>query len=149
MSPATEQLSAFIAGVTAAEGCFSRTSGWPPVFIFEMGLGAVDGQTCELLRDFLGVGRIVHFARRKDHYDDEVSLQVRRLRDLVEIVVPFMDEHLLPSHKRRQYLEWRTQLLDYWENHARRRRTCTRDGCQRPQRAKSLCRRHYYQIYRR
>jgi hypothetical protein len=38
----------------------------------------------------------------------------------VEVVVPFMDEHLPPSHKRGQYLAWRAELVDYWEHRARR-----------------------------
>ena len=36
---------------------------------------------------------------------------VRRMRDLVEVIVPFMDEHLPPSYKRDQYEVWRTALL--------------------------------------
>jgi hypothetical protein len=71
------------------------------------------------------------------------------LTDHVEVIVPFMDQHLPPSHKREQYLAWRAQLLDYWDNHARRRRPCTIDGCDRPQRAKGLCRHHYFVEYRR
>ncbi len=71
------------------------------------------------------------------------------LADLIEVVVPFMDEHLLSSHKRTQYLAWRADLLDYWEHKAKRRRPCTVDGCDEPRRARGLCRRHYYQRYRR
>jgi len=72
---------------------------------------------------------------------------VSALADLVEVVVPFMDEHLPPSHKREQYLVWREELLAYWETKAKRRRVCTVDGCDHPQRAKQVCRRHYYEAY--
>jgi hypothetical protein len=58
-----------------------------------------------------------------------------------------MDEHLPDSHKRTQYLVWRAQLLDYWEHRARRRRPCTVAGCEQPQRAKGVCRHHYYERY--
>ena len=63
--------------------------------------------------------------------------------------MPFMDEHLPPSHKREQYLVWRAQLLDYWEHQARRRRPCRVEGCAEPTRAKGLCRRHYFAEFRR
>jgi hypothetical protein len=114
----------FVAGFSAAEGSFTGTNR-PPTFVFSVGLGAVDRQVCEEFRMFFGVGRIQSSARRKPHYDDEVQFVVKRLTDLVHVIVPFMDEHLPPSYKREQYLEWRVRLLDYWENHARRLR---RDG---------------------
>jgi hypothetical protein len=103
----------------------------------------------DLLHGFFGCGRTMWRRRRRAHYDDEVTFVVRRLRDLVEVVVPFMDEHLPPSYKRQQYLVWRALLLEYWDHGARRRRPCTEPGCETPQRAKGLCRRHYYEAYRR
>jgi hypothetical protein len=65
-----------------------------------VGLGATDSSTCEALRTFFGVGTLHWSPRRRDHYDDEAAFHVRALRDLVEVVVPFMDEHLPPSHQR-------------------------------------------------
>jgi hypothetical protein len=115
--------------------------------VFEVGLGAVDTGVCESLKELLGVGRLVFFPRRKPHYDDEVTYVVARLRDLLEVIVPFMDEHLPASYKRQQYIEWRTELLDYWEHRAKRQRPCTKDGCGRPRRAKGLCRHHYFEVY--
>ena len=38
---------------------------------------------------------------------------VRAFRELVDVVVPFLDEHLPPSYKRTQYETWRAQLLAY------------------------------------
>jgi hypothetical protein len=75
---------------------------------------------CVVARDLLGVGHISTSPRRKHHYDDEVAFQVQSLWDLVEVVVPFMDEHLPPCHKRDQYLTWRAALLDYWDHPPRR-----------------------------
>lgn len=136
MRPAGE-LAAFV----AAEGTFLASD---RRFAFAVGLGATDTPTCELLAGWFGVGTIQHSARRKPHYDDEVTFIVQRMRDLVEVVVPFMDEHLPPSYKRQQYEVWRAHLLDYWQSGTRRRRPCTIDGCDEPQRAKGVCRRHYY-----
>lgn len=142
MPPATD-LADFLGGFVAAEGTFV-VSGNPPSFTFAVALGATDRGSCALARWLFETGKIDAYERRRGHFDDEIRFQVRKLRDLVEVVVPFMDEHLPPSHKREQYLAWREQLLDYWENRARRRRTCTVEGCDRPQRAKGVCRRHYY-----
>jgi hypothetical protein len=127
----------------AAEGCFTRSgeAGYTCV----VALGASDLDSVEMLRDFLGVGYVRRLPRRKAHYDDEARWTVRRLRDLVGVIVPFMDEHLPESHKRVQYLAWRAALLDHWELRARRRRVCTVDGCDTPRRAHGLCRRHLYE----
>jgi hypothetical protein len=114
-------LAPFVGGFIAGEGSFvhvtlaSRSS-----FTFAVALGETDAAACELLHAFFGCGTIHHYRRRQAHYDDEVRFQVRKLRDLVERVVPFMDEHLPPSYKRDQYLAWRDELLDYWHHRARR-----------------------------
>lgn len=145
MRPATD-LADYVAGFVAPEGTFGVT-GEPPSFTFAVSLGATDRESCALLRAYFGVGRIRAYPRRRDHFDDEIRFQVRKLRDLVEVIVPHMDEHLPPSHKRDQYLAWRATLLDYWEHGARRRRPCTVPGCDALQRAKGMCRRHYYERF--
>lgn len=145
MPPATD-VAAFIGGFVAAEGSFVK-SGRPPTFTFAIALGAADRGSCALMRSQFGIGHVSAYRRRQEHFDDEICFQVRRLKHLVEVIVPFMDEHLPPSHKREQYLAWRAELLDYWENHARRRRCCTVEGCDAPQRAKGVCRRHYYERF--
>ena len=73
---------------------------------------------------------------------------IQSLRQLIEIVVPFMDEHLPPSYKRQQYLAWKARLLDYWEHRAKRVRPCTVEGCDEPRRAHGLCRHHLYVVHR-
>jgi hypothetical protein len=109
----------FLAGFVAAEGTFTRatvdggSNGPRPTFAFAVGLGATDREMCELLRAFLGVGRVRWYPRRQPHYDDEVVYAVRAFGDLIEVVVPFMDEHLPASHKRSQYDGWREELLAY------------------------------------
>lgn len=129
----------------AAEGCFTTSQTQSQSrFAFRVGLGAVDTAVCEMLRHVLGVGYLAPFSRRKPHYDDEVAFVVTRLRDLVEVVVPFMDAHLPASHKRVQYEAWRSDLLSYWELQARRRRTCRLGGCTTLARAHGLCRAHLW-----
>jgi hypothetical protein len=112
-------------------------------------LGADDQEMVDLLHEALGCGRVTWRPRRRPHFDDEVTFTVRRMRDLVEVIVPFMDEHLPPSYKRDQYEVWRGLLLEHWEHGMRRRRPCTVVGCTHLQRAKGLCRHHYYEAFRR
>ena len=111
---------------------------------FAVTLGAADQVSIDTLRAFFGVGHTYWYPRRKPHYDDEVVFTVQSLRELVEVIVPFMDEHLPPCHKRTQYEVWRADLVDYWEHHAKRKRSCIIDGCERVRRAKGLCRQHYF-----
>lgn len=137
-------LAAFLGGFFAGEGYLRAGEHG---FDCTVALGASDAGMCELLRDFLGVGRVRRYARRKAHYDDEAIWVVRSLPELVEVIVPFLDEHLPPSYKREQYLVWRAELMAYWDERARRRRPCTAAGCDEPRRARGLCRRHYYAAY--
>jgi hypothetical protein len=135
----TDALAEHLGGFVAAEGTFTRAvshvraDGQPRLsFTFAVALGASDHISVELLHAVLGVGRVRSYPRRRAHYDDEVVFAVRAFRDLVDVVVPFMDEHLPPSHKRDQYDAWRRELLAY--DTARRgrsgwsRRARTRDG---------------------
>jgi len=134
---------AAIGGFVAAEGTFAATqTGATRAFTFAVGLGAADTSGCLWLHDRFDCGTLHRYDRRRPHYDDEVRFQVRKLRDLVEIVVPFMDEHLPPSYKREQYLVWRAALVDYWEHDARRRRPCTVEGCDGPAVAHGRCHTH-------
>jgi hypothetical protein len=142
VKPGTDAAAAFAAGVIVGEGTF--TIGRPTTFGCAVVLGATDEDTVEFLATYFGVGRVRWYARRKPHYDDEVSWTVRRLRDHVEVIVPFMDVHLPVSHKRSQYLAWREALLHHWEHGARRRRTCSAPGCDALHRAHGWCRHHLY-----
>lgn len=132
-----------VAGFVAAEGCFTGTTDGRR-FTFAIGLGATDAGSCELLRTFFGVGSVRRSPRRKPHYDDEVAFVVGSARELVEVIVPFMDEHLPASYKHLQYAAWRERLMDHWEHRARRVRPCTIEGCNAPRRAHGLCRHHLY-----
>jgi hypothetical protein len=128
----------------AGEGTFTGTN---RKYTFAVALGEVDAASCELLHSFFGVGHVYHYPRRKPHYDDEVVFQVRKTAHLVRVIIPFMDEHLPPSFKREQFAAWRADVIDHWEYGIKRRRQCSMDGCERPQRGRGLCRTHYYRVY--
>lgn len=80
------------------------------------------------------------------HYDDEIAFQVRRLSDLVHVIVPFMETHLPCSYKREQFESWSRELNAYWEVSAKRVRPCAIEGCEERQRAHGLCRRRLYRL---
>ncbi|HUS61508.1 MAG TPA: hypothetical protein VMY34_04875 [Acidimicrobiales bacterium] len=100
--------------------------------------------TCQALYEFFGVGHVRVYVRRQPHYDDEVSYVVTKTRDLLDVIVPFMDEHLIPCYKRTQYDIWRAALMDHWELRARRPRPCSFEGCDRSRTTRGLCRHHAY-----
>jgi hypothetical protein len=143
----TDDRAAFLAGFVAAEGTFIE-SGTPPKYRFAVGLGRIDRGMCDGFREFLGRGSIFDSPRRRPHYDDESTFVVQSIRQHLDTTIPFMDAHLPPSHKRKQYLEWRARLLEYWEHKAKRVRPCTVEGCDGPRRAHGVCRHHLYELYR-
>jgi hypothetical protein len=100
-----------LAGFVAAEGTFVRSRD-ARRFRFAVALGGTDAGMCELLRAFLGVGSVRTYPKRKPEHDDEVVFAVTSRAALREVVVPFIDEHLRPCYKRRQYEDWRRALLD-------------------------------------
>ncbi len=146
MLPAISDFGSFVGGFVAAEGCF--TGHGARRFRFSLGLGAGDSDLCRTLVIVLGVGSVYHTPRRRPHYDDEVQFVVQSTRALVDVIVPFMDEHLPTSHKRDQYLEWRARLLDHWEHHARRRARCSVAPCMSAAKAHGLCRHHLWRVRR-
>ena len=145
MPPATDQVANYLGGLIAAEGTFtSWRTATKARWTFAVGLAASDRVTVETLAEFFGVGSIHLSPRRKPHYDDEVTFAVQSMREHLAVTIPFMDDHLPESHKRRQYLAWKSELLEYWEHSAKRRRPCSVDGCETPRRAHGLCRHHLW-----
>lgn len=100
----------FVAGFTVAEGSFT-SSGDPPRFAFTVALGAEDTAMCDALRAYFAVGRRYQYARRKAHHDDVSIFTVQSRRELLEVIVPFMDAYLPSSGRRRQYDVWRAKLV--------------------------------------
>lgn len=139
--PPVTELAAHVAGFIVARATSARTaqrrgSGSPSGWRQQTGARATSCSSC---------------SRRHHHGDAPPSGPPRRElagagapRALVHVVVPFMDHHLPPSHKREQYVTWRALLLEYWDYGARRVRPCTHHGCEAPRRCKGLCRHHYY-----
>lgn len=89
----------------------ARSSGTAGRFVFKVELADDDRVTCDLLRTFLGVGTVRWYPRRAERFKDVVVYALSARADLVDRVIPFMDSHLPPCHKRQQYDVWRDALL--------------------------------------
>jgi hypothetical protein len=100
-----------VVGFVDGEGCFSVAlqrnailrSGWQcqPRFSVSQSVSSIDA-----LRDlqaFFRVGAIYRNRRRDNHRNDMASYQVIRRSDLLEIVIPFFEDHPLRTAKRNDF----------------------------------------------
>jgi hypothetical protein len=142
-----------LGGFVAGEGCFTaverpqRAANGRPRLRFRFSVAVVehDLPLLRALQTFLGCGSVGPVRRTMlDTWRPQVVLSVDRSTDLVARVVPFADQYLLESQKRRQFVDWRDQLLAYVSRPHRPRGHCSIEGCESPIRGRGLCRRHYY-----
>lgn len=145
-----------LGGFVAGEGSFGVTRKLPPFtdgsprsrFVFTIEVAARDRALLERLQLRLGVGSVADLPARRAGWLSTSRLVVNSLRAHRRAVIPFMDAHLLPGHKRRQFELW-VHAMDTYELHHPSRwgngpSTCCVDGCERPVRGRGLCRSHYY-----
>ena len=100
----------FVGGFVAAEGTFVAAPD-DRRFAFTIGLAVTDADLCDRLQTFFGAGHVYRYPRRRPHHDDVVIFTVQSRRELLSSIVPFLDDHLPVSNKRRQYERWRARLL--------------------------------------
>jgi len=149
-----------LGGLIAGEGCYCRSkrtqrfvADGSPRFRFSLFVVMADRDRAilEQLKGYLGCGLIYDRQPRKAHHLPTVSYSVSRESDLLDHVIPFSDQFLLPSAaKYQQYLEWRDWLITYRRDrpsqYGRGPSTCSVEGCERPVRGRGLCRSHYHQV---
>lgn len=136
------------AGVIAGDGHFSVSPDGRS-FALVVQVDEADLELCQGLRSAFGVGTVRVGPPRRPGGRRVAVFQVRRLGDLAEVVVPALDAWLPRCHKRSQFDRWRDVLLARWRSGTRRPRVCTLEGCEQRHRARGLCRRHYYEQFRR
>ena len=145
----------FIGGLIVGEGSFTSTRVLPPFadgterrrFVFSLEMAA-DRELVTALRDYFGAGSLVDSRARRAGYLPTTRFAISSNRRHLTTTIPFAEEHLLPSAKRRQFDRWRAQLSDYLSAHPTRYgkgpSACREPGCEEPVRGRGLCRSHYY-----
>jgi hypothetical protein len=108
----------WVVGFVDGEGCFSISVvrnrvcklGWQVQHEFSVTQGATSRHALELLREFFGVGTLILNRRHDNHREPLWRFSVKRRADLVEVVVPFFEEHPLITAKRADYELFREAL---------------------------------------
>jgi hypothetical protein len=107
----------WVIGFVDGEGCFSigfnrqsdrqgrngYRTGYQVSHRFAVTQGASSVVCLEELHSFFRVGRIARNARRDNHRDDLLQYRVDRRTDLLEVVIPFFQEHPLRTSKRHDF----------------------------------------------
>ena len=101
----------WIVGFVDGEGCFScpifrnRTTslGWQIQPTFKVVQGASSRDVLEELKRFFECGRVYANKRQDNHKEDLVVYNVSRLRDLIEVIIPFFQAHPLRTAKRENF----------------------------------------------
>jgi hypothetical protein len=144
-------------GLVAGEGCFRWTErrerfpdGSPRLrFVFELSLASEDRPVLEVLAVVLGAGSIQDRGERRAGWLPESRLTIASESAHLAHTIPFTERYLVPCRKREQFEAWRDRLLSYRAARPSRSAApacCSRPGCQRPVRARGLCRPHYYEV---
>lgn len=145
-----------LAGFVAGEGSFCISRKLPPYadgsprlcFRFAVTVATRDRPMLETLRGFLGVGSIFDRAPRRASWQPTSTLCVNSVRAHHAATIPFAEQFLLPSAKRRQFEAWRDALAAYEVEHpvkwGKGPSPCGEPSCNQPVRGRGLCRSHYY-----
>ena len=103
--PGIEQ---WIVGFVDGEGCFSISVvrnpgcrlGWQVQHEFSVTQGASSRHVLELLIEEFGCGAVIESKRHDNHREPLLRFSVKRRLDLIDVVVPFFEEHPLRTAKR-------------------------------------------------
>lgn len=113
----------WIAGFVDGEGTFSvsvfrnRTTslGWQvfPEFVVTQGLKGLEA--LEVIQGHFKCGKIYINRRNDNHREDIARYCVRSLKDLIEVIVPFFEEHQLVTAKRLEFQKF-ARVVGLMEN---------------------------------
>ncbi len=113
--PGIEQ---WIVGFVDGEGCFAISVvrnagcrlGWQVQHEFSVTQSATSLAALELLREYFGVGHLIVNRRRDNHREPMWRFSVKRRHELMDVVVPFFEDHPLITAKRGDFIRF-SQVL--------------------------------------
>jgi len=107
-----------LAWYVTGEGCFAGRIGSSAGYrvlrlAFEVGIRSDDLPGLKYIQETLGVGKIYHFKKRREHKSPTVHYRVSRIGDLYHVIVPLFEKYPLPSQwrKSRDFDVWK-QLVE-------------------------------------
>jgi hypothetical protein len=102
----------FLAGLVAAEGCFSSgpRGAAGRRFVFSVEMAERDAELVAALRSLLGAGSLHRRRPRKANHQASVCLTINSRRAGSTVVAPFFGHHLAVSAKRDQFERWAAEL---------------------------------------
>lgn len=109
--PGIEQ---WIVGFVDGEGCFSISVvrnagcalGWQVQHEFSVTQGASSRPALELVRTRFGCGSIIEQQRHDNHREPLLRFSVKRRSDLVNVVVPYFEDHPLRTAKANDFVQF-------------------------------------------
>ena len=111
----------YIVGLVDGEGYFSvsafvdKSKGWNSQnvrMVFGIQLNAEDGQILYNVRDFFGCGTVWVRKSRRENWSDCLELQIKDLKSLSEIIIPFFKKHPLKFPKKKLSFEKFTEIAN-------------------------------------
>ena len=101
----------WIVGFVDGEGCFAISIvrndvcrlGWQVQHEFSVTQGAPSVSALRLLEEYFGVGRLIPNRRSDNHHTPLWRFSVKRRSQLVNVIVPFFEEHPLRTAKRADF----------------------------------------------
>ena len=113
--PGVEQ---WIVGFVDGEGCFSISVvrnpgcrlGWQVQHEFSVTQAATSRSAIDLLLEEFGCGSVIENRRHDNHHESLLRFSVKRRRDLLEVVVPFFEEHPLRTAKHSDFVRFASVL---------------------------------------
>lgn len=104
----------WVVGFVDGEGCFSISVvknavcrlGWQVQHEFSVTQAAPSRQALEELIEFFGCGSIIENGRRDNHRYRLMRYAVKRRSDLVDLIIPFFEEHPLRTAKQRDFVSF-------------------------------------------
>ncbi len=104
----------YVVGLADGEGYFSvsttidRSQGWNchnVKMVFGIKLNSDDGKILYNLMDWLGCGKVKFRKDKRVNFCDCLEFQVRDLKSLTEIIIPFFQKHPLRLPKKKKTFE--------------------------------------------